>query len=851
MKKSIKYFLLMASMFSFAISCVKDIPYDNEAAPVHLTLVAGNPEAVPASKTEMRGSTPYWCPTDAIGVTDAVSTNDRFNADLEFAATTATFSGTTVVSSELFAYYLYSAAGLVSSGSRTGIAVDLPAEQHPLATSFDGDADIMVARRFSVDAATTVEHLQFARLGAIVKVVLKDNDALLAGQHVSRLTVTADSLLAGRVLIDLQAQELLPPYENFSSSVSAVYNESTRYQINGSDATYLVVYPYILEEGGNLRIEAETEDYTIIKEIVIPAGGIELQAGKVTTLNISVGAANISGGTEGPASWSRVSSVDELLSGGTFIIGYEATKNSGVIVPMANKCSASAGSNGFMYSGASASSGGKDTIDMANVTETADYEVTIGPSSTVSGAVYIKAGDYYLGNNNVQNKCQLYSSEAAYTAITPTLSSGFFTLSINSNASYKYLKYNTSSPRFAFYSTTPANIVIYKKSGGGITPPPQQELKVTTQGASNIGAAEATLLGAFSGAEGGIYEAGFYWGTSPSNLSESITTDGTNDASGTFSCQLIGLEESSVYYFKAYVLHYNSDTQTYEESFGEVQSFSTKSSTAAARGYLNCYEVPAIPNLTGTGTNGYFSDRDDRWYRYYTTNSRQQVATHTFTHPDTNKKTRNYTVLYDQNKYAPLWTAHAMHSSMWPDKNAGRNDGWTNDPAINLTQQTGVSSYSKGHLVASNYRQSSVKQNKQTFYYTNQAPQWQNGFNGGIWSTLESDVKSHAPSGRDTLYVVTGVLYEGTTKTEKSGSLVVPIPSHFYKCLMKCSFDASGNITAAKGCAYVYTNESHSGSYSSGHTSIDSIELRAGFDFFPNVPSALQDSAEAQKASIW
>lgn len=274
--------------------------------------------------------------------------------------------------------------------------------------------------------------------------------------------------------------------------------------------------------------------------------------------------------------------------------------------------------------------------------------------------------------------------------------------------------------------------------------------------------------------------------------------------------------------------------------------------------YLGCYEMPAVEEiLSGSSTSGNYSDRDDVWYRYETNNNNRQIATHTFTHPTSSTEQRTYTVLYDQSKYAPIWTAHAMHSSMWPDENVGRNDSWTTDPAISLTQQTGLDNatgvgYSRGHLVASNYRQTSVKQNKQTFYYSNQAPQWQNNFNSGIWSSLEEDVASHAPSGRDTLYVITGVLYEGNVTTLPSGSLNVPIPSHFYKCLMKCTFNAQGAMTEASGCAYVFTNEAHtSGTYSSGITTIDAIEARAGFDFFANVPTALQATAEAQSASLW
>ena len=59
-------------------------------------------------------------------------------------------------------------------------------------------------------------------------------------------------------------------------------------------------------------------------------------------------------------------------------------------------------------------------------------------------------------------------------------------------------------------------------------------------------------------------------------------------------------------------------------------------------------------------------------------------------------------------------------------------------------------------------------------------------------------------------------------------------------------------MTAARGDAYIYTNEPHSGmSYSEGRTTIDAMEQRSGFDFFANVPKELQDPAESTSTSVF
>ena len=402
----------------------------------------------------------------------------------------------------------------------------------------------------------------------------------------------------------------------------------------------------------------------------------------------------------------------------------------------------------------------------------------------------------------------------------------------------------------------------------------------TVSTASNIAQTSATLNGGQSGASGALSAYGFYYGTSTNAITTRVVTNGAPSAS--FSYNLSGLTANTTYYYKSFVVEANENTGATEERVSSsYQSFTTlqaQQQQSSLPRYLGCYEMPDVSGiLSGSSESGNNSGRDDVWYRYYTNNNKRQIATHTFTHPTSNKIVRNYTVLYDENKYAPVWTAHAMHASMWLDDNTGRTGSWGTDPAISLTQQTGLDNagtvgYSRGHFVASNYRQSSAEQNNQTFYYTNQAPQWQNSFNGGVWMNMEQAIASAAPSGRDTLYVVIGVLYEESwysthpdqPRTLPSGSLTVPIPSHFYTCLMKCSFNTSGTMTAASGIAFVMSNVPHSGAKyydtvkdsvtnenESFTSSIDAIEERAGFDFFAAVPSSLQASAEANTDHNW
>jgi len=396
---------------------------------------------------------------------------------------------------------------------------------------------------------------------------------------------------------------------------------------------------------------------------------------------------------------------------------------------------------------------------------------------------------------------------------------------------------------------------------------------VTTGAASNKTSSSATLSASYANVVTGDYappEVGFKYGTSSGSLNQTAYYDGSiTSASGSFSVNVEGLSANTTYYYQPYMSVWNGSS--YVEISGSIQIFKTEEQAQLSTDYLNDYGMPDVSGIvTSLRQDGTNSSRDDHWYSYNTSNNKRQIAVHTYSAgAPNNAETLNYVVLYDETKYAPVWTYHVMNSTYWADNNVDRNEDWGDDPAISLTQQSGLDNagtegYSKGHLVASDYRQTTVAQNKQTFYHSNQAPQWQNSFNSGVWSSLESRVKTMTPSGTTMLYVITGVLYEGTITTLPSGTKNVPIPSHFYKCIMRCTFNGT-TVTGAQGIAFVYTNQAHitkntgltyyGTDANTGNeyfvTSIDAIEERAGFDFFANVPTNLQNSAESNTNHYW
>ena len=334
---------------------------------------------------------------------------------------------------------------------------------------------------------------------------------------------------------------------------------------------------------------------------------------------------------------------------------------------------------------------------------------------------------------------------------------------------------------------------------------------------------------------------------------------------GNYSKAITGLESGMTYYYRAYVIV----GTTY--FYGTVKSFTTTgattgdgSDTAYASSWLGGYGIPATGVSVSTSDmkyNGrYCHSTVSELYGstkaciYNTPNSRQRVVAHTFSY--NGKIQSTYTMLFDADKRCALWSAYTMHATDYADKNVGRNDSWNYDPALPTSWQPDLSSsyggnYSRGHQVSSNDRQTTREENKQTFYYSNMTPQVQT-LNGGTWNVLENKIQALGKNitGRDTLYVVTGPVFESGYKTTKDDSgNVCAVPTKYFKCIMKCTFNATGVMTDAKGAGYLFE---HNGTNAPRKdVTIDYIENLTGFDFFANVPDNLETAAERTSYSFF
>lgn len=218
---------------------------------------------------------------------------------------------------------------------------------------------------------------------------------------------------------------------------------------------------------------------------------------------------------------------------------------------------------------------------------------------------------------------------------------------------------------------------------------------------------------------------------------------------------------------------------------------------------------------------------------------------------------RNYTHYYDTDTYTSLWTAYPLES-----KHMGslkRPGSWDFNPNISTADQVDLCSssynnnYSRGHLIPNASRNGIKDMQLQTFYVTNSVPQIQDNFNGGIWNQLEQALQSIAESER--IYIVTGVVFnkEGENKTikyttAKDDTKKVPVPNYFYKVVLKVTTNSSGTVTDASTIGFWFEHKTYSDSYTNYTVSVDQIEEWTGFNFFCNLPDAIESAAEVNSS---
>ncbi len=307
---------------------------------------------------------------------------------------------------------------------------------------------------------------------------------------------------------------------------------------------------------------------------------------------------------------------------------------------------------------------------------------------------------------------------------------------------------------------------------------------------------------------------------------------------GQFTAEAMSLTPDTKYYFKAYMTVWSEEQGKYVDIESGIGTFTTTKQTRMAyhSGWL---ELPAL------------RDEDDYFGYFYGSGG------------DTDDN-RNYSYNYSYHRFASLWTAYQLKYEH--TVGSASTGSWDFNPNIDEAYQVDMtgssyptmynaSNYSKGHQCPSADRKSNSLMNKQTYYCTNQTPQIQNGFNGGIWSSLEKAERSLVTQPGEVVYVVTGPAYQKRGGEEKINYLnaatgdaypaKVPVPNYYWKAFLKVKWNGD-TVESASAIGFWFDHKAYSSdNYSNYAVSVNTIEEWTGFDLFANLPDSIEDTAES------
>ena len=715
--------------------------------------------------------------------------------------------------------------------------VSLPASQTFAANSFDPAADVLVSQHTQSATRPSSVEARFARLGGTARMVIKAPTTTESIQKIIFSTTEGVSL-AGSYELNPSTGELSDGItEGGTNSITLTPASATAF--TGNVVVWFRLAEITLTDNFTVSVTTDKKTYTKTMYLSKLSRTLEFHNSKLVRFGIDMTDA------------SGVVGLDNIR---TDVINAEFT---GVTENVFSLWGAKQGTKtGAYYKGRTATrTTGDFGLRIQNSNEGIVTTTSGGKVKSVTITIRMhkdpRSLEVYAKNTAYSNPEDVWNSETRGTLIGSVNASSVqdVTETVVFDTDYSY--------------------VGIKATGGAVNIPEisiawegKPIPEVTTNEASDIQYYGATLNGSFTNAAGGIYEAGFYWDTTAEALAANahptqfVTTDGTNNTSGSFSCELNSLNELTYYYYRAYVLWLNTETNTYEEYLGEIKSFKTIAHDYSAAGWLElpAYDAGSIASTMAGTTTSSLSDL------YY--------ITHRAVMDD--KTQRNFTLLYDPEMYASYWVAYPLcrrHLS------TGRIETWAYDPYVPSEKQLDLREHAygvrdeenrlfdRGHQIPNADRNGIAAMQEQTYYFTNLTPQ-RAGLNQDIWADLESAVRTAVPSNNtiqpsDTVYVVTGAAFKkkGSSddiSTISSNGHVIPLPNYYWKVLLKVKRTGESiNDACAVGFWMEHRSDLKSGgrTYADYVTTVDQIEAWTGFDFFANLPVALQNVCE--NSSDW
>ncbi len=185
----------------------------------------------------------------------------------------------------------------------------------------------------------------------------------------------------------------------------------------------------------------------------------------------------------------------------------------------------------------------------------------------------------------------------------------------------------------------------------------------------------------------------------------------------------------------------------------------------------------------------------------------------------------SFAVLHSGSHKTPVFVAERLsRASITQAKGQQRTDKFFADARLPRAERAELadyqgSGYSRGHMAPAG-DMANAEAMAQSFSLANMVPQNQS-HNAGPWSQIEQDTRKYAQRAQGDVYVFTGPVFSGPTRTIGPGK--VQVPSHLFKLV----YDASS------GKSWAYWQANAAGTRASAPISYDELVRRSGIRFLP------------------
>ena len=216
----------------------------------------------------------------------------------------------------------------------------------------------------------------------------------------------------------------------------------------------------------------------------------------------------------------------------------------------------------------------------------------------------------------------------------------------------------------------------------------------------------------------------------------------------------------------------------------------------------------------------------------------------------------SFTLSYNRDKGTPNWVSWHLETG-WTGS-LPRTDTFRADPNVSpdwyRVQSTDyfASGFDRGHMTPNADRDNpaSIPLNQETFLMSNMVPQAPNN-NQGPWADLENFLRTLLTTNE--VYVIAGPAGvggsgdNGSATTIANGNVTVPAFTWKVALVLPTGDDDVSRVTAGtRVIAVIMPNDNSINSdWHTYLTTVDAVEALTGYDFFANVPDAIENAIEA------